>query len=447
MNEISEILRRELPGLREGVALAPLCAYGVGGPAQFLFEARTTDELARAATTAGELRVPLTVLGRATNVLIADAGLRGLTVLARNEARSLDGETLEVGAGAELPGLVAELARQGLAGLEFAGNIPGSVGGAVVGNAGAYGRDVSGVLASASLQEDGRRRSAAPAELEFGYRSSALKTRAGVIVLAATFVLHAGAPGALLEEIARDAELRRSKHPLEYASCGSFFKNPSRELPAARYIEDAGLKGFRLGGAQVSEKHANFLVALRGAAATDIVALAAEVRRRVREQSGVDYWSKRCGGWASTHPEPATAPEGLRGAGLRLTRRPPRYTCRVRRGEPRPPRGRRLSYLEEGHRGVAPGPGRPAASRAAGGACRVLSPVRTAGEAHPLPPGVLRGGRRCRAGSVHQGLSRRRRATRRGLPRLVLPHHPQHRPRSRTPAQDAPRTSWTSCST
>ena len=288
MNEIADSLRRELRGLQEGVPLAPLCAYGVGGPAEYLVEARTTDELARAATVAGELGVPLTVLGRATNVLVADAGLLGLTVLARNEARTLDGETLEVGAGAELPGLVTDLAGQGLAGLEFAGNIPGSVGGAVVGNAGAYGRDVSGVLASVRLLEGGRRRDAAPAELAFGYRSSLLKTRPGIIVLAATFALHAGAPSALLDEIARDAELRRSKHPLEYASCGSYFKNPSRELPAARLIEDAGLKGHAIGRAQVSAKHANFLVALPGATAQDILALAGDVKRRVRERSGYE---------------------------------------------------------------------------------------------------------------------------------------------------------------
>ena len=109
-----------------------------------------------------------------------------------------------------------------------------------------------------------------------------------LIVLSATFRLHRGERSALLAEIARDAELRRSKHPLEYASCGSYFKNPSRELPAARLIEDAGLKGLTVGRARVSEKHANFLSPLPGATAADIVALADEVRRRVREQSGYE---------------------------------------------------------------------------------------------------------------------------------------------------------------
>jgi UDP-N-acetylmuramate dehydrogenase len=232
--------------------------------------------------------VPVTVLGRATNVLVGDAGLPGLTVLARNEAHTLDGELLMVEAGAELPGLVTELAGQGLAGLEFAGNIPGSVGGAVVGNAGAYGRAMSDVLVGVHLLDGMTEHVKEPRELDFGYRTSLFKQLPELTVLSATFRLHRGERSILLDEIARDAELRRGKHPLEYASCGSYFKNPSRELPAARLIEDAGLKGFTMGRACVSEKHANFLVALPGATAADVVALAAEVKRRVREQSGHD---------------------------------------------------------------------------------------------------------------------------------------------------------------
>jgi UDP-N-acetylmuramate dehydrogenase len=160
------------------------------------------------------------------------------------------------------------------------------VGGAVVGNAGAYGRAVSDVLVEVQLLDGRVERRATPQELGFAYRTSALKARHDLVVLAATFALTRGDAGGLLAEIARDAELRRSKHPLEYASCGSYFKNPSRDLPAARLIEEAGLKGLEIGRARVSEKHANFLVALDGARTTDILALAAEVKRRVREHSG-----------------------------------------------------------------------------------------------------------------------------------------------------------------
>jgi UDP-N-acetylmuramate dehydrogenase len=286
--ETHDVLRRELPGLAEAVPLAPLCAYGVGGPAELLYRAETTGALAHAVKTARGAGVPVTVLGRATNVLVGDAGLPGLTVLARNEAHTLDGERLMVEAGAELPGLVTELAGLGLAGLEFAGNIPGSVGGAVVGNAGAYGRAMSDVLVGVHLLDGMTEHVKEQQELDFGYRTSLFKQLPELTVMSATFQLHRGERNALLDEIARDAELRRGKHPLEYASCGSYFKNPSRELPAARLIEDAGLKGFTSGRARVSEKHANFLVALPGATAADIVALAEEVKRRVREQSGHD---------------------------------------------------------------------------------------------------------------------------------------------------------------
>ncbi len=285
---VREALRRELPGLEEAVPLASFTAYGVGGPAEFLVRAGTTGVLIHAVLTARELGVPVTVLGRCTNVLVGDAGVTGLTVLARNESTTLHGNVLRAEAGVELPGLVADLAGQGLAGLTFAANIPGSVGGAIVGNAGAYGESVSDCLLDVHLLEEGKEHVVEPDSLGFGYRNSLLKSRRDIVVLSASFQLHHGHRHELLQRIADDAALRKSKHPLEYASCGSYFKNPSRELPAARLIEDAGLKGLRVGRAHVSEKHANFLVAEPGATAHDITALAAEVVRRVHEDSGFE---------------------------------------------------------------------------------------------------------------------------------------------------------------
>jgi UDP-N-acetylmuramate dehydrogenase len=290
-------LLSELPGLRESVPLAPFCAYGVGGPAELLFEATTTTELRSAVVAGRQSGLPVTVLGQATNVLIADDGLPGLVVLARNSASEVRDEVLTCDAGAVLSTIVTSLAERGLAGLEFAGNIPGSVGVAVVGNAGAYGRAVSDALVTAELLIGDEVRAVTPADLRMGYRTSVLKDPAsagsacgdlaGACVLRATFALSSGSTSTLLDEIARDAQLRRSKHPLEYASCGSYFRNPSSDRPAALLIEQAGLKGFRVGLAEVSRRHANFLVALKGAQASDILALAEEVKRRVLEHSGV----------------------------------------------------------------------------------------------------------------------------------------------------------------
>jgi len=284
---VGEIIERELPGLQRDVPVGPHCAYRVGGPADYLYTARRTEDLRHAVVVGRELGLPVTVLGQATNVLVSDRGIRGLVVLARNDGTRLDGELLTAGAGALLPEVVLDLAGRGLAGLEFAGNIPGSVGGAVVGNAGAYGRAVGDALVQARILAGTDEHTAGPADLAFGYRTSGLKGNPRAVVLETTFALHGGRSNALLAEIARDAELRRGKHPLDYASCGSYFKNPSRELPAAKLIDELGLKGFRFGKAEVSREHANFIVAHPGAGADDIRRVAAEVRRRVFERFGV----------------------------------------------------------------------------------------------------------------------------------------------------------------
>lgn len=282
-----DILERELPGLQRALPIGPHCAYRVGGPAEYLFVASRTEDLRRAVVVGGELGLAVTVLGQATNVLVSDRGIRGLVVLARNADVRVDGELLTAGAGALLPEVVGDVARRGLAGLEFAGNIPGSIGGAVVGNAGAYGRAVGDALVRTRVLAGGREHAAAPADLALGYRTSGLKGDHHAVVLEATFALHSGQAAALLAEIARDADLRRGKHPLDYASCGSYFKNPSRDVPAAKLIDEAGLKGMRVGKAEVSHAHANFIVAHPGAGADDIRRVAAEVRRRVFEHCGV----------------------------------------------------------------------------------------------------------------------------------------------------------------
>lgn len=302
-------LRHELPGIRRDALLAPYCAYRVGGPAQLLVETDSRGELVRALSAGARLGLPVTVLGQATNVLVGDGGVAGLVILARDHEWTVRDDVLTASAGTVLAEMIADLAGRGLGGLEFAGNIPGSVGGAVIGNAGAYGRCIADVLIDVELvSPGGRPRTVTPADLQLDYRSSALKRAqrqraadaapasagseggpppADAVVTAASFRLTPGSRTALLEEIARDADLRRSKHPLEYASCGSYFKNPSPQRPAARLIEEAGLKGFAVGRARVSERHANFLVALDGATAADIRRLAQEVRRRVEEVHGV----------------------------------------------------------------------------------------------------------------------------------------------------------------
>ena len=200
----------------------------------------------------------------------------------------------------------------------------------MVGNAGAYGESVSDSLLEVHLLEEGKEHVVEPDRLDFGYRTDAQVRGPDIVVLSAAFQLRHGHRDQLLRRIADDAALRRSKHPLEYASCGSYFKNPSREMPAARLIEDAGLKGLRVGRAHVSEKHANFLVAEPGATADDITALAAEVVRRVNETSGYELQRRGTPARLRLTARPLRPPPGG----------PPRYTSRVRSDEPARRHGR-----------------------------------------------------------------------------------------------------------
>ena len=283
-----EALRRELPGLEEAVPLASLTAYGVGGPAEFLVRAGTTGVLVHAVLTARELGLPVTVLGRCTNVLVGDAGVPGLTVLARNEGTTLHGNVLRAEAGVELPGLVADLAGQGLAGLTFAANIPGSVGGAVVGNAGAYGESVSDACSTSTCSRRARSTSSsrtawtsatAPRCSSRGATSSSSPPRSSSTTATATSCCGASPT---TRRCAR-ASTRSSTRAAAATS-----RTPRGRCRRPGLIEDAGLKGLRVGRAHVSEKHANFLVAEPGATADDITALAAEVVRRVHETSGYE---------------------------------------------------------------------------------------------------------------------------------------------------------------
>lgn len=195
------------------------------------------------------------------------------------------GARIETGAGAPLAEAVALAAREALTGLEFGAGIPGSVGGAVRMNAGAFGREMKDVVESVRLlDENGCFRETARQDLSFAYRN--LDLPPGSVITGARFLLEDGDGAAVRSRIAEIMALRRQKHPLEHRSAGSVFKNP-RGIPAGRLIEEAGLKGTRIGDAQVSEKHGNFIVNLGKARAGDVLALIELVRERVREKTGV----------------------------------------------------------------------------------------------------------------------------------------------------------------
>ena len=273
----------------------------VGGPADFLVLAETVQVLHRAVSLAWQHQVPCRVLGAGANVLVSDAGFRGLVVL--NRARSISflpcpeaggcgaGAVVRAESGASFSVLARECVQRGLAGLEWAASIPGTVGGAVVGNAGAWGSDVASTLLCATILEPGGVIVDRPVEwFEYGYRTSLLKRRASplaseAVVLEAEFILQPGDRSALEARLVELAARRRASQP-PGASCGSVFKNPPGDY-AGRLIEAAGLKGRRQGGAEISVLHGNFILNHGAATAADVKALIDLARQTVQAKSGV----------------------------------------------------------------------------------------------------------------------------------------------------------------
>ncbi len=270
--------------------LAPYTAMRVGGPADLLVICRTTEEIVEAVEMARAAGLPWRVLGGGCNVLVSDAGVRGLVMIHRADRTRVEADgTVWAEAGAPMAVLARETAAGGLAGLEWAAGLPGTVGGAVVGNAGAFGGDVASVLHSITLLEpDGSITERPAAWMEFAYRESRIKRmppQERPIVLAATFCLSPGDPAALAARMEEILAWRRTRHP-SGATMGSTFKNPPGNH-AGRLIEAAGLKGYRIGGAMVSERHANFLINTGSATAADVRALIRHIQAEVERQFGI----------------------------------------------------------------------------------------------------------------------------------------------------------------
>lgn len=274
--------------------LANHCSFRTGGPADLFIRVSSEDELKKTMGLLEESGTDVFLLGRGTNLLIGDGGYRGavVTMCAPAGAESplsevrIDGNRLTAGAGASLQKIALAARDAGLTGLEFAAGIPGSLGGAVMMNAGAYGGEMKQVVRSVKILHPG----ADPVcysgeEMEFGYRYSLLKREKG-IVLTAEMELEPGDRQAITDRITELAQQRKEKQPLEYASAGSTFKRPEGYF-AGKLIQDAGLKGFGVGDAQVSEKHAGFVINRGGANAAQIRKLIEEVQRIVLENSGV----------------------------------------------------------------------------------------------------------------------------------------------------------------
>jgi UDP-N-acetylmuramate dehydrogenase len=280
------------PTLRQGVALQDFTTWRVGGPAEWFAEPADTRQLLALIHWARERQMPLRVIGAGSNLLIADRGLSGLTLCNRRlQGSQVDGESgvVEAEAGEPIPTLARKVARGGLHGLEWAVGIPGTVGGAVVMNAGAQGGCTAEWLDSVLVVDpngSGEAFRIPASDLAFAYRNSRLQQEP-LLVLSARFLLEPGHdPAAVTARTSANLQSRTSTQPYQQPSCGSVFRNPEPEK-AGRLIESLGLKGTRIGGAEVSPIHANFIVNTGNATAADIDALINLVRQRVLETSGI----------------------------------------------------------------------------------------------------------------------------------------------------------------
>ena len=285
--ELATVL--EADQIRREEPLSRHTTFRVGGPAEYL----VTPQIAQIPQVVELCRrydLPLTVIGNGSNLLIADGGLRGVVMeigKAASGIRVIDEEDLAVSAGSLLSETAAFAAREGLAGMEFAAGIPGSLGGAVVMNAGAYGGEMKDILSGVRvLTQRGEIRVRPADELELSYRHSRMMDERD-IVLEARLNLTQDSTAVIRARMEELRKKRVEKQPLEYPSAGSTFKRPEGYF-AGKLIEDAGLRGFRVGDAQVSEKHCGFVINRGAATAAQILELMQEVQRRVREHSGVD---------------------------------------------------------------------------------------------------------------------------------------------------------------
>lgn len=274
---------------RPQVPLAPLTWYRLGGPAEWLVEPRSADELCTVLHRCREAGVPVRLLGLGANLLVRDAGVKGAVVrLAAPffQRQALAEGAAEAGAGVPLTRLVHDAVRAGLAGLEALAGIPGTVGGGIRMNCGGrYGEIAACVQSVRVATTDGRIRERPAAELGFQYRRAEL---AGDVVISATLRLTADDPVRLQSRFREIWRYKAEKQPaLEKASAGCIFKNPEPERSAGRLIDELGLKGLRRGGAVVSDVHANFIVAEPGAKAADVLALIETVEEQVFARAGV----------------------------------------------------------------------------------------------------------------------------------------------------------------
>jgi len=308
---------KDLKGIRENISLADCTTFRIGGPAKYFFVAKNGEDVKIAIRAAGETNIPFYILGNGSNILVSDEGFNGLVIKIESADIKAEGLKLTAGAGALLGKVVSESIKEGLSGLEWMKGIPGSIGGAICGNAGAFGHTIGENVGWVEVLDlkDLEQKYLSKEDCEFVYRGSVFYPEADkekkYVILSAEFRLAKGSEKES-EELARSYVLKRQgKHPLRYPSAGSVFKNPSiadnqkafqkilakfpeaekfREqgkIPAGWLIEEIGLLGKKIGGAMIAEQHGNFIVNAGNARAEDVIMLVSLIKQKIRVNFGI----------------------------------------------------------------------------------------------------------------------------------------------------------------
>ncbi|OEF99528.1 UDP-N-acetylenolpyruvoylglucosamine reductase [Vulcanibacillus modesticaldus] len=282
---IQQLKESSVGEILENEPLSKHTTWKIGGPADVFIETKGKEELVKTINILNDNQVSWQVLGRGSNVLVSDKGFQGAIISLNKNFQEInfDGSVVQTEAGASLIRLANLAAKNGLTGLEFAGGIPGTIGGAIYMNAGAHGSDISQILESAEvLLDNGGIVTWRNTDFEFEYRTSILQ-RKKAILLTAVFSLMQGDRKIIAEDMARFKDRRRRTQPFNYPCTGSVFKNPPNDY-AGRLIEQLGLKGFQIGGAQVSTIHANFIVNTGNATAKDVLSLIDYIKDKVYQE-------------------------------------------------------------------------------------------------------------------------------------------------------------------
>nr|WP_243355966.1 UDP-N-acetylmuramate dehydrogenase [Bacillus litorisediminis] len=287
MKLLDELIALQAGNVKIDEPMSKHTTIKIGGPAEIFIEPSNIESLDKIMEVIQKHKSPWRAIGRGSNLLVRDGGIEGVVIkLGKgvDQLEWLDEHTIQVGGGFSLVSLATQLSRKGLHGIQFAGGIPGSVGGAVYMNAGAHGSDISQILVKARiLFEDGTIEWLSNKEMEFSYRTSVLQTKRPGIVLEAVFQLKEGSKEQALEEMKKYKDYRRDTQPWSSPCAGSIFRNPLPKF-AGKLVEEAGLKGHRIGGAQISDLHGNFIVNTGNATAEDVLALIQHVKDTIYDK-------------------------------------------------------------------------------------------------------------------------------------------------------------------